>query len=250
LNSQVVEPDTLVSPPIPPALQFQRDLIALIPHLRAFSRMLCGKREIAEDMAQDALTKAWRAHHRFEAGTNLKAWLFTILRNEYYSYLRRAWREAHWDEVVCEAIAAPPREQEWAMELLRHRASPWRTAARAAGGCHSGRGSRPKLRRCCASLRGPAGYHEKPRRARPRRADERPQWRKANPAAFCCAHNGHYRTHSVTTDRASRRRASYLCTAIRNRHPGGNKLAPGRHCAGDCREGRQNRRCAAPQRGL
>src|ERR1700683_1811776 len=87
--------------------QFQRDLIALIPHLRAFSRMLCGRRVIAEDMAQEALAKAWRARARFQPGTNLKAWLFTILRNEYYSHGRRAWRETHWDEVLGGRIAAP-----------------------------------------------------------------------------------------------------------------------------------------------
>jgi len=66
-----------------PSPQFERDLVALIPHLRAFSRMLCGKRAIAEDMAQEALAKAWRARANFEPGTNLKAWLFTILRNEF-----------------------------------------------------------------------------------------------------------------------------------------------------------------------
>ncbi len=99
------------------ALQFQRDLVALIPHLRAFSRVLCGRRAIAEDMAQEALAKAWRARDRFEAGTNLKAWLFTILRNEFYSHARRAWRETHWDDDLGDNIPAPAREQEWAMEL-------------------------------------------------------------------------------------------------------------------------------------
>jgi RNA polymerase sigma-70 factor (ECF subfamily) len=97
--------------------QFQRELIALIPHLRAFSCGLCGKRAIAEDMAQEALTKAWRSRDRFEPGTNLKAWLFAILRNEFYSHGRRAWREAHWDSEKGERIAAPANEQEWAINL-------------------------------------------------------------------------------------------------------------------------------------
>jgi RNA polymerase sigma-70 factor, ECF subfamily len=128
MNSQVVEErDT---PVIQPSLQFQRNLIALIPQLRAFSRMMCGRRAIAEDMAQEALAKAWRARDRFEPGTNLKAWLFTILRNEYYSHTRRAWRETHWDEVVGERVAAPPDEQEWAMELS--------DTARALGGLQQG----------------------------------------------------------------------------------------------------------------
>ena len=113
-----------------PSPQFQSDLIALIPQLRAFSRLLCGRRAIAEDMAQEALAKAWRAHDRFEPGTNLKAWLFTILRNEYYSHARRAWRQIHWDEDLGERIAAPPLEQEWAMELS--------DTARALGGLQEG----------------------------------------------------------------------------------------------------------------
>jgi RNA polymerase sigma-70 factor (ECF subfamily) len=104
-------------PPSRAAPNFQRDLVALIPQLRAFSHALCGRRAIAEDMAQEALAKAWRSRDRFESGTNLKAWLFTILRNEFYSHSRRAWREAHWDEDLGERIPAPAREQEWAVEL-------------------------------------------------------------------------------------------------------------------------------------
>src|ERR1017187_2380020 len=74
---------------------FRRDLIALIPHLRAFARSLCGQRELAEDLAQNALAKAWRSQGRFQAGTNLKAWLFTILRNEFFTYKRPSWRQTH-----------------------------------------------------------------------------------------------------------------------------------------------------------
>jgi RNA polymerase sigma-70 factor (ECF subfamily) len=97
--------------------QFQRDLIALAPHLRAFSRTLCGRRDIAEDLAQDALMKAWRARGSFEAGSNLKAWVFTILRNAFYSQGRRAWREVLWDEETAERIEGPAKEQDWALEL-------------------------------------------------------------------------------------------------------------------------------------
>ena len=99
------------------SLQFQQGLVALIPQLRTYSRVLCGRRAIAEDMAQEALAKAWRGRDRFEPGTNLRAWLFTILRNEYCSHGRRAWRETHWDEVLAERVAVPPIEQEWALEL-------------------------------------------------------------------------------------------------------------------------------------
>lgn len=96
---------------------FERDLVALMPHLRTFSRAICGPREIAYDMAQEALLKAWAARDSFEPGTNLKAWLFTILRNELYSWGRRAWREAHWDEEKAERLTVPANAQQWALEL-------------------------------------------------------------------------------------------------------------------------------------
>ena len=97
--------------------QFQSDLIALVPHLRAFSRRLCNRRDFAEDLAQEALMKAWRARASFEMGTNLKAWLFTILRNCFYAQGRRAWREVLWDAESAECIEEPPNKQDWTIEL-------------------------------------------------------------------------------------------------------------------------------------
>jgi RNA polymerase sigma-70 factor, ECF subfamily len=99
------------------AAPFERELIALMPSLRAFSRLLCANRTLADDMTQQALMKAWRAQNSFETGTNLKAWLFTILRNEFYGYCRRAGRETHWDAALGECVPAPSKEQEWALEL-------------------------------------------------------------------------------------------------------------------------------------
>ena len=54
--------------------------------------------DAADDLAQEALVKAWQSRQKFAAGTNLKAWLFTILRNQYYSDRRRSWRQAPWDQ--------------------------------------------------------------------------------------------------------------------------------------------------------
>jgi len=62
---------------------FKAGLIELIPFLRAFARSLCGNPEMADDLAQETLVKAWQARDMFTAGTNLKAWLFTILRNQF-----------------------------------------------------------------------------------------------------------------------------------------------------------------------
>ena len=72
---------------------FKRELVQLIPHLRAFARTLCGDPAAADDLAQDAMMKAWDARASFQMGTNMKAWLFTILRNEFYSQMRKRGRE-------------------------------------------------------------------------------------------------------------------------------------------------------------
>lgn len=103
------------NPPSPPS--FQSDLLTLMPHLRVFARGLCHNRELAEDLAQETLTKAWTARAHFELGTNMKAWLFTILRHEFYSHGRRAWRQVHWDIDKGERIRAPADQQLWAAEL-------------------------------------------------------------------------------------------------------------------------------------
>lgn len=100
-----------------PDAQFKADLLDLIPFLRAFARSLCGNQETADDLAQETLVKAWQARNMFAPGTNLKAWLFTILRNQFYSDRRRAWRQAPWDQDAAERIPGSSAEQSWAAEL-------------------------------------------------------------------------------------------------------------------------------------
>jgi RNA polymerase sigma-70 factor (ECF subfamily) len=100
-----------------PDSQFKADLLDLIPFLRAFARSLCGNQETADDLAQETLVKAWQARSTFAPGTNLKAWLFTILRNQFYSDRRRAWRQAPWDQDAAERIPGSSNEQAWAAEL-------------------------------------------------------------------------------------------------------------------------------------
>ena len=86
---------------------FERDLIGMIPHMRAFARTLCGNLAEAEDLAQEALAKAWQARGSFAPGTNLKAWTFMILRNQFYSDKRRSWRSTALDpEVAAETLVA------------------------------------------------------------------------------------------------------------------------------------------------
>jgi RNA polymerase sigma-70 factor (ECF subfamily) len=87
-----------------PAMEgrFKRELVALIPHLRAFARTLTGDQAGADDLAQDALMKAWDARASYQMGTNMKAWTFMILRNQFYSNKRRDWRSTSLDPEVAE----------------------------------------------------------------------------------------------------------------------------------------------------
>jgi RNA polymerase sigma-70 factor (ECF subfamily) len=78
--------------------QFNEELVELIPYLRAFARSLCRDRSEADDLTQEALTRAWQARKSFEPGTNMRAWIFRILRNSYYSDRRRARRQAVWSD--------------------------------------------------------------------------------------------------------------------------------------------------------
>lgn len=68
-------------------------MLAQLPTLRAFAVSLCGNLDRADDLVQEALLKAWKNLDMFEEGTNLRAWLFTILRNGYFSELRKRRRE-------------------------------------------------------------------------------------------------------------------------------------------------------------
>jgi len=72
---------------------FRDDLLNTIPSLRAFAISLSGKRDRADDLVQETLTKAWKHQDSFTPGTNLKAWLYAILRNEFYSQMRKKGRE-------------------------------------------------------------------------------------------------------------------------------------------------------------
>lgn len=85
------------------------ELVEHLGAMRAFAMSLTRNSALADDMVQDALVKAWSKIDTFEAGTNMRAWLFTILRNTYYSHHRKARREvADVDGVLSEAMAQKP----------------------------------------------------------------------------------------------------------------------------------------------
>merc|ERR1711916_258281 len=98
--------------------EFKNELAELIPHLRAFARNLCGNAATADDLAQEAMLKAWNARESYQQGTNLKAWTFTILRNVFYSEKRRSWRRQPLDPEVAEATLVTNDDPADNMELL------------------------------------------------------------------------------------------------------------------------------------
>jgi RNA polymerase sigma-70 factor (ECF subfamily) len=102
---------------------FKRELVAAIPHLRAFARSLCNDPTQADDLAQEALAKAWKARDSFEPGTSIKAWTFMILRNQFYSEKRRSWRTAPLDVEMAENTLLANDDPTVPMDLLELRAA-------------------------------------------------------------------------------------------------------------------------------
>jgi RNA polymerase sigma-70 factor, ECF subfamily len=103
--------------------QITADLLSVIPNLRAFAVSLCGNLDRADDLVQETLVKAWSNIGSFVEGTNLRAWLFTILRNIYYSEYRKRRREvADPDGTFAAKLATAP-AQSGHMDLLDFRAA-------------------------------------------------------------------------------------------------------------------------------
>lgn len=103
--------------------QFKRELLTVLPNLRAFAVSLVGQADRADDLVQDTILKAWAKQDGFEVGTNLKAWLFTILRNEFYTQLRKRRREVQdSDGVFSGALAVHP-SQYGSLDLKDFRAA-------------------------------------------------------------------------------------------------------------------------------
>jgi RNA polymerase sigma-70 factor, ECF subfamily len=94
-----------------PDASFRDALLAAVPSLRAFAISLSGNIDRADDLAQDTLVRAIANAHRFEPGTNLNAWLFTILRNLFHSEYRKRRREVEDpDGVYAEQLTSQPEQ--------------------------------------------------------------------------------------------------------------------------------------------
>ena len=92
------------------------DIVTLIPRLRRYARALAGDRSAAEDLVQDTLERAWSKFHLFQRGTDLRAWLFTVMHNVYVNQLRAARPAVPLEDEMPE-LARPARETD--MLVLR-----------------------------------------------------------------------------------------------------------------------------------
>ena len=90
----------------------RKDMVALIPALRAFARGLCRDRVYADDLVQEAMMRAWASRHTFIPGTNFRAWMFRIVRNHFYSNARKHNQFAVWDPEAAERILVQEPTQE------------------------------------------------------------------------------------------------------------------------------------------
>jgi RNA polymerase sigma factor (sigma-70 family) len=97
--------------------EFKEQLALVVPQLRAFGRSLSGNRDTADDLVQETLLKAWAARSRFQAGTNMRAWTFIILRNLFLSQMRRSRFTGEWDDLVADRLLAAPAGQDRQIEL-------------------------------------------------------------------------------------------------------------------------------------
>lgn len=102
---------------------FKNDLLGAIPSLRAFAVSLSQNADKADDLVQETLVKAWDKQTSFQPGTNLKAWLFTILRNEFYSQMRKRGREVQDSDGIMTGRLAVHPSQHGMLDLEDFRAA-------------------------------------------------------------------------------------------------------------------------------
>jgi len=108
------DPDKAPTPPGP----FKAEMISLAPQVRAFCRFLCrGDPHAADDLAQEALLRAWAARDSYRPGTNMRAWMFVIARNLHYSAKRRERFAVAYGKEATENDLRVEAEQESKLEL-------------------------------------------------------------------------------------------------------------------------------------
>ena len=98
-------------------IEWREQIVALIPALRAFAWSISRNGSDADDLVQDTLIKAWTHREKFEPGTNLRAWLFTILRNTYYTAVLRRRREVRDETGEYAGTLKTPPTQDWSIAM-------------------------------------------------------------------------------------------------------------------------------------
>lgn len=97
---------------------FRSDIVALLPQLRASARALTGgDASFADDLVQDTVINALQAEQQYTPGTNLRAWLYTILRNRFCSVVRRRKFSVSVEDEELEQLSWTPAPQEGALEV-------------------------------------------------------------------------------------------------------------------------------------
>lgn len=96
---------------------FQHKLIELIPVMRAYALFLTGQSSDADDLVQQALEKAWKAQDRYIDGTNLKAWVLTIVRNTHHNNWRQGRRTVEDPEGRAAARVSREEDQSWNAQI-------------------------------------------------------------------------------------------------------------------------------------
>jgi RNA polymerase sigma-70 factor (ECF subfamily) len=101
---------------------FLKEMTALVPTLRAFGRSLCANKSWADDLVQETMLKAWSGRERYQVGSNMKAWMLTILRNQYYSELRhKRFEVADPNDEHASRMSVPPEHEAASqMEMLSY----------------------------------------------------------------------------------------------------------------------------------
>ena len=101
---------------MPPA-NFKDQLVAEMGNLRAFAISLSGSASVADDLVQEASLRAWSNFEKFQPGTSMRAWLFTILRNIYFSSRRKGAREVQDSDGFYAQRVVVPGDQESHIDL-------------------------------------------------------------------------------------------------------------------------------------
>lgn len=91
---------------------FSAQMTASLPALRSFALSLCRQRDMADDLVQETMVRAWVSRHTFLPGSRVRPWLFTILRHQFYNTLRKQRRLVAWEPEAAERLLVQEPEQE------------------------------------------------------------------------------------------------------------------------------------------